>query len=930
MLNALSFSTPLILTALAALPLIWLLLLATPPAPSAVQFPAFMLLRDLENKKQTPDRTPWWLLLLRLLLAALIIIGLAGPVLNAPAATPGAGPLVVAIDDTWAAAQSWNARRDAVAEAAAEAAQTDRPFFMITTAPRANPVPIEPITGEAARAAARTLTPQPFAADRAGAAARLSELDRYLENGARAEIRWLTDNVAGAQDGADDQAFAEALAERGDVAILIDPAAPRVILRFAEQTPEGLAFRIERLSGEGPWEGALIATARDGRELNRAAVSMRAGEKTTAAALDLPLALRNEVRSVRIENALSAGAVWLADARERRALIGVVADADQGRSNLLSGAHYIRQALAPYAAFLEGSLDRILISDASVIVLNDVGRLRASDINALQEWIERGGVLIRFAGPVLAEAAQEETPALLPVALRGGGRAFGGALTWDTPQALDDFAADGPFAGLEAPADVFVRRQVLAQPGGETTARTWARLADGTPLVTGAREGAGLVALFHITATPEWSDLPISGAFVEMLRRLTFLSALGPAQAQDGAGGSAGMRYAPSSVMDAFGRMTQPDDADPPLSLQDLASPPSPERRPGLYGSPDAPFALNAVDAETPFEPLSLAGYATAPYAAQPPTALSPPLFTAALLLLLLDALLTLMITGRLPRLPGIRRQGAAALLIAGAFAAPLLTAPSARAQAPLDPALAPQAVEAALTTRLAYVETGDPATDRLSAQGLAALSRELVRRTAVEPAPPDKVNLDTDDLSIYPFLYWPITPGAEPPSEAALANIENFMRFGGLILFDTRDDERALGPGSTPESRALQAIISQLDIPPLAPVTEAHVLSRSFYLIDDLSGRAGDNAVWAKAGDGGANDGVTPVIIGGRDWAGAWATDSFGRPMRPMGRSSGGSGERARELAYRTGVNIVMVALTGNYKSDQVHTPILLERLGR
>ena len=931
MLNALSFTAPLILAALAALPLIWFLLRATPPAPSAVRFPAFMLLRDLENNKQTPDRTPWWLLLLRLLLAALIIIGLAGPVLNAPAATPGAGPLVVAVDDTWAAAQSWTARRDAVAEAAAEAAQTDRPFFLISTAPRTTAVPIEPITGEAARSAARTLTPQPFAADRAEVAARLGELDSYLENGARAEIRWLTDNVAGAQNGADDQVFAEALAERGDVTVLMDRTAPRVILRFAEQTPEGLAFSIERLSEEGSWEGSLIATARDGRELNRAAVAMDAGEKTTSATLDLPLALRNEIRSVRIENALSAGAVWLADARERRALIGVVADADQSRSNLLSGAHYIRQALAPHAAFLEGSLDRILTSDASVIVLNDVGRLRASDVDALQAWIERGGVLIRFAGPVLAEAAQEETPALLPVALRGGGRAFGGALTWDTPQALDDFAPDSPFAGLETPADVFVRRQVLAQPGGETTERTWARLADGTPLVTGVREGAGLVALFHVTATSEWSDLPISGVFVNMLRRLTFLSALGPAQAQEGAGDAAAMRYAPLSVMDAFGRMTQPNDADQPLSLQDLASPPSPERRPGLYGSADAPFALNAVDANTPFEPLSLSGFATAPYAAQPPTALSPPLFIAALLLLLLDGLLTLMITGRLPRLPGMRRQAAAAaLLAAGAFAAPLFTAPAAFAQEPLDPALEPQAVEAALTTRLAYVETGDPATDRLSAQGLAALSRELVRRTAVEPAPPDKVNLDTDDLSIYPFLYWPITPGAEPPSEAALANIENFMRFGGLILFDTRDDERALGPASTPEGLALQAIISQLDIPPLAPVTEAHVLSRSFYLIDDLSGRAGDNPVWAKAGDGGANDGVTPVIIGGRDWAGAWATDSFGQPMRPMGRSGGSSGERARELAYRTGVNVVMVALTGNYKSDQVHTPILLERLGR
>ncbi|MEQ8934814.1 MAG: DUF4159 domain-containing protein, partial [Amphiplicatus sp.] len=97
-------------------------------------------------------------------------------------------------------------------------------------------------------------------------------------------------------------------------------------------------------------------------------------------------------------------------------------------------------------------------------------------------------------------------------------------------------------------------------------------------------------------------------------------------------------------------------------------------------------------------------------------------------------------------------------------------------------------------------------------------------------------------------------------------------------------------------------------------------------YLLDDLYGRMRNNPVWVQAAESGPNDGVTPLIIGGRDWAGAWAADRYGQPMRPIARG----GERARELSYRAGINIVMVAFTGNYKSDQVHTPILLERLGR
>lgn len=930
MLNTLSFTAPLMLVALAALPLIWLLLRATPPAPSSLAFPAFMLLRDLKNEKETPDRTPWWLLLLRMILAALIILGLAGPVLNAPPPAPGAGPLVVAVDNTWTAAQGWTARRDAIAAAAAEAAQNDRPFFVIDTAPSTTPRAIAPMPNEAARDLADTLAPGPFAADRAAAAERLAGLDAYLAGGTRAEIRWLTDNVAG--EGNADETFAAALAERGDLTIIADRDAPRVMLRFREQTSDGLAFTVARLDAGTPWEGALVAAARDGRELARVTVEMAAGARNAEAALDLPLALRNDVMSVRIENSLSAGALWLADARERRALVGLVADADRGRNNLLSGAHYVRQALDPYAAFLEDTLEGVLASDASVIVLNDIGRLRARDEEALAAWVERGGVLIRFAGPALAEAAQDETPPLLPTPLRGGGRAFGGALTWDTPQRLDAFAAESPFSGLAPPEDVFIRRQVLAQPGGETTERTWARLEDGTPLVTGLRRGAGVIALFHVTATPAWSDLPLSGLFVEMLRRLTFLSTLGPESAPDIANGGAEARYAPLRLLDGFGRLTRPDDNAPPLTLADLAAAPNAERRPGLYGPPEAPFALNAVSAETSFEPLSLPGYRTAPYEARPPEALSPPLFAIALALLLIDGIVTMMLTGRLPgQLFGLRRRHtpAAAAILAGILSVSVAAPQRAEAQ-PLDPPLSSQTIDAALTTRLAYVETGDPEMDRLSAQALSALSRELARRTAVEPAPPDEVDLETDDLSIYPFLYWPIVPGAEPPSDAALANIENFMRFGGLILFDTRDAERSLGAGTTPESRAFQTIIARIDVPPLTPVSGNHVLSRSFYLMNDLTGRAGDDPVWVQAAEDGANDGVTPVIIGGRDWAGAWATDSFGRPLRPMGRSGGVTGERARELAYRAGVNMVMVALTGNYKSDQVHTPILLERLGQ
>lgn len=912
MLGALSFTSPLILLSLLALPVVWFLLRATPPSPKETRFPAFIILRQLTSSEETPARTPWQLLLLRLLLAALVIVGLSGPVLNAPPPAPGAGPLVLAVDDTWAAAASWGARRDAIAKAAAEAEQSDRPFFVVTTAPQRTPAAIEPLSGEAARDLAASLAPQPFAADRAGAGERLTALDRYA-GGGRFEIRWLSDGAAGSED----KAFADALRARGDVVILNDARAAKSILRPAGESQQGPRYRIERLGTAGAWAGAVVASARDGRELARLEAQIEDGARAADVTVDLPLALRNELASVRIEGVASAGAVQLIDARDRRAFVGLVTEAQPARNDLLSGAHYIRQALGPYAEFVEDTLDGVLAADVSVIVLDDIGALRASEMEALRAWVNEGGVLIRFAGPVLAEAAQDAEPPLLPVPLRGGGRAFGGALTWETPQKLAPFPEDGPFAGLAPPEDALVRRQVLAQPGGETTERSWARLEDGTPLVTGAPRGRGVIALFHVTATPGWSDLPISGVFIEMLRRLIFLSALGP----EGAGDTAQTRFPPLRLLDGFGRLRPPADEDAALTAAELAQGPSPERPPGLYGAADAPLALNAVNADTPYAPLSVPDMLTVPYVDEPPQRLGPPLFAAALALLLIDGIATLFLSGRL------RWARAAAAMLA--FAA-LPLPPPAQAQ-PLDPPINEKTAEAALETRLAYVETGDPAMDRLSQQALAGLSRELYRRTALEPGPPAAVDPETDDLSVYPFLYWPIVPGAQTPSDVALANIENFMRFGGLILFDTRDDERAVAGAETPETRALQRILSQLNIPPLTPVGPDHVLTRSFYLlrplpVNDLPGRVNANPVWVQADASDAADNVTPLIIGGRDWAGAWATDQFGRPVRPMGAG----GEIAREFAYRAGVNIVMVAFTGNYKSDQVHAPILLERLGR
>jgi hypothetical protein len=267
-----------------------------------------------------------------------------------------------------------------------------------------------------------------------------------------------------------------------------------------------------------------------------------------------------------------------------------------------------------------------------------------------------------------------------------------------------------------------------------------------------------------------------------------------------------------------------------------------------------------------------------------------------------------------------------------------MLPAPPAAAQEGAPSALDKELL-AVSEVVLAHVLTGDRGLDDTARAGLAGLSETLFFRTSVEPSEPIGVDLETDELAVYPFLYWPVTPEQPIPSQEAYAKLNSYLRTGGMILFDTRDANVAGFGASSPNGQMLQRLAQPLDIPPLEPIPEDHVLTRTFYLLQDFPGRHSGRPVWVEAAPADAeriegmpfrnlNDNVTPVVIGGNDWAAAWAMDNRGAPLFPVGR--GYAGERQRELAYRFGVNLIMHVLTGNYKSDQVHVPALLDRLGQ
>ncbi len=230
---------------------------------------------------------------------------------------------------------------------------------------------------------------------------------------------------------------------------------------------------------------------------------------------------------------------------------------------------------------------------------------------------------------------------------------------------------------------------------------------------------------------------------------------------------------------------------------------------------------------------------------------------------------------------------------------------------------------------RLAYIRTGNDEVDAISRAGMVGLSDTLNRRTAVEAADPLAVDIEHDELIFFPLLYWPVTAEQHPPSPQATERINRYLETGGTILFDTRDAGEQVpglyGTAAASQER-LRHLVGAVKIPPLIPVPPDHVLTKSFYLLHEFPGRTNAGQVWIEPAEDRVNDGVAGVIVGGNDWAGAWAVDSQGRPALPCVPG----GEAQREMAWRFGINLVMYVLTGNYKTDQVHVPAILERLGQ
>lgn len=849
----LTWAAPTALIALAALPLLWLLLRRLPPPPRSVLLPSIKLLPSHLSLPRPRSRPPWWLLLLRLGAVALIIAGLAGPRVEQARDAIATDRLQIVIDNGWTSAVQWRTMQTAASRVISDLPETARVRLLPTAPPpggwrtagaeTANPWQDK----RSALRAVDALSPWPWPVDRSAVAATLQAQP----------VLWISDGLA----TTDDQPLRKRL--RGARVQLLPARTP--VLASVAVTPRGYVTHAVRPE-DGPASADLRFVSQRQDTLYDARLSFAGDAADSVVRLDA--AQRAQLARITLAGGATAASVFLADARMARPRAFIVDGSSGAPPPLESPSYYVRRALAPHSELASGTMEQAPRDPARLVILLDAPA-DAEQAAPLLRRVRDGAVVVSFAGPRIAENGS----IVLPAAVARRVRTVGGALDWTQPLRVGHFARNAPLAGLPTASDARVMRQLLYRADSPPGVEIWAGLNDGTPLVSARRLGNGLLVFVHTAAAPGWSTLPLSGLFEPMLARLLPL-ALNPRAAA----GTASAPFALVSMLRADASLVPPLR---PVTLSPVAleqAQPSPHTPPGLYRSGSEVRTLNLagnLGARFRFAPLDTTGLrveTSAPPRVDP----GPWLIALGVLLLAADMVVALGLRGLLP-------AGLAAALIA-------------------TPVRAQDANAGQLA--LAYVASGNATVDARTGQGIARLSEVLAQRTAIRTDGAVRVQPGRDRLGRYPIVYWPLTSSTVISSDAARA-LDLFRHRGGLLIIDP--------VGSARRPAELRRLLAPLALPLLAEVKPTHVLLKSFYLIEEARGVQGPVTLWAEADTDGDSGRVASIVLAGGDFATLWA-DEGGDAMQ-------------REHALRLGVNMVVYALTGTYKADQVHLKALRDR---
>ncbi|MEC8100338.1 MAG: DUF4159 domain-containing protein, partial [Pseudomonadota bacterium] len=679
----------------------------------------------------------------------------------------------------------------------------------------------------------------------------------------------------------------------------IDPLRKILIIKSIKATKGKIRCEISRLGNSSFKQDFFLNIETINNEVvysNKHEI--KENENNKVVNLSFPIEIFNQIKNIKIVEQNHAGAKYYFDDFSKKKNIAILNDNQfYKESPLLSPIYYLKKSLDAKHNIKIEKIDNIINQNYSTIIIPETVEIPKEFDKKLIDWLTGGGTLIRFSGDKLVE---KESSFLPHQNTLGRLRNIEGQLTINNKLFISEFKKDSIFFGLQVPQDIAIKKQLIFNTNPKQV-KVLAKLNDNTPLVSIKKIGEGEIILFHIGANNDWSNLPMSSLFSDMINRVLLLS----------------KNYNYSNYtdlnlnkeIDGFGNLVPPKKIVNIDSFDKLkTAKPSLDTPPGQYENNQISVVLNLSTNINNHQIKITDTKVLSGYSFKSTRDLSSTILKIILIMFILDILLTTMIKNNINFSKIFTNRNN--LLIYFLFFLTFIKSDFISAN----------------ETYLAYVEIENTQINNISKNGLEKIRSLLITRTSVNPQKVIGIDIKTDYIYKYPFIYWPLTKNLLSIKKQEINKIKNYLNNGGIIFFDIIGFSRKSLNLKEKKFQGISDFLNEIGANELSIIPKEHTLTKSFYLLNKFPGKWDNRILFVETNNLQYKDGVSSIILGFNDWAKAWAVDNNNLPLFPVVPG----GERQRELSYRFGINIAMYALTGNYKSDQIHSKSILKRLNK
>lgn len=899
---------PLALIPLILLPIIWFISKNIPPKPKTQILPSLRFLKGIKTNKPQNFDAPLWLKILRSFAIGLIILGLASPIWQKEKAINNQNNNYIFIfENGLSGANEFEiAKNNAIKiiENNEAISKNSNQYIILQSA---NAQDIAPKTASNAIAILEKMQPAPFfTSDK-------NLLNAFAKINIKAQIFYFGD---GLKHQFQNELFNK-IKSFGNINYLA-PSSPFFAINNVKINENSLNIQI---IGNG--NSAQLESYDIGNNL-LSTNNISTGNNN----INLGANIINKITYLKIKGQNNAGATWIINSFEKRLNIGIE-NIKNPDNPLLSENYYIENAAKIIGNVNSASIDELVKMRPNAIIFPDRNGFSQNEIQELINYINQGGMVIRYAG---AKAASANNDILLPAKISPQIKVMNNSFSW-VENTIEPFPQNSPLFGLDIDPNIQINGLVRTEESNNVD--IWARLKDKSPLISAKKMGQGYIVLIHMPASSIWSNLALSKYQYEFLRRIMSKT---QGQSLPVSERAPTLPLVPQIIINGNGKIEKPNENIKAIAPEDWQkASPSFLTPPGIYEGGSSLFIMNALKTDFNIEALNPPNYFKKLNIENNQFAFKPILVLFGALLLLFDMIFSSKSNLKFKKPKSFKNigkiMGALALIsLFGFEASPNIS----KAQNLDENSLVPwgqvldepppigsqQETKTNSTLKLAYIITNDEHINNEAKQGLEALAKAMTMRTNAEVAEVVGIHPNSDELAFYPIIYWLLPDNPQSLDEKSTKALDFYMQNGGVVFIDTKGKGKSIKASQD----AVKAALNGLHVPPLEKTPQDHVLNRTFYLLHSYPSNFGDANLFIESKESSnmsANDGVSPIIIGDGEFAAVWAKFNNQSPLASRNQE-----ELDQELAIRFGINICMYALTGQYKNDQLHIPMILQRI--